>query len=149
MKFGSWTYNGFKVMHARTHEQTHPPKLIYPHLTTIKNSHGGKWRAFQGCPASNLCPFALNVVFLQLNLQAAGEEGDTSTFVLNGEWALLGTHLSTKHHSSVSFYYYHTHTTTSTRTLYILRNCLLTIFGYSESGGKKILHICHAMPVGE
>ena len=34
--------------------------------------------------------FFISSPFFQLDLQASAETGDTSTFVLNGEWALLG-----------------------------------------------------------
>ena len=38
---------------------------------------------------------ALKLLKFQLDLKLNGEEGDMSTFVLNGEWALLGMQKNT------------------------------------------------------
>ena len=64
MKFGSWTYNGFKVGNNLVW------KILHFYFLCFNNS--------------------LLCFFLQLDFQLAADAGDTASFIPNGEWALMG-----------------------------------------------------------
>ena len=66
MKFGSWTYNGFKVGNNLVWKILHFLLFIFSQLTNT-------W-----------------FLLLQLDFQLAADAGDTASFIPNGEWALMG-----------------------------------------------------------